>query len=231
MNRPLAVARMQLLNKWLYLGIPGIIIVSSTVLAIAILALVPSDEGEGTRLAFSGQAVMWYFLAAGVQSLSLTFPFSQAMSVSRRSFYLGTLGLFSLLALALGVLYWILGLVERATNGWGVDGNIFALPWVAESAWWVQILLYFALTILLFMFGFWFATVYRRWRTIGLVAALVGFALILLAGVAAATTTDSWAAVGAWFVQLTPLSLSGWLLLAGVVLAAGSYGTLRRATP
>lgn len=229
MNRPLAVARMQLLNKWLYLGIPGIIIVSSTLIAIAILALIP--QGEGTRLAFSGQAVMWYFLVAGVQSLSLTFPFSQAMSVSRRSFYIGTLALFSLLALALGVLYWLLGLVERATNGWGVDGNIFALPWVAESDWWVQILLYFALTILLFMFGFWFATVYRRWRTIGLVAALLGFALILLGGVAAATATDSWAAVGAWFIQLTPLSLSGWLLLAGVLLAAGSYGTLRRATP
>ena len=230
MNRPLAVARMQLLNKWLYLGVPGIIIVASTALAIAILALIPSDQ-EGTRQAFSGQAAMWYFFAAGIQSLSLAFPFSQAMSVSRRSFYLGTLGLFSLLALALGVLYWLLGLVERATNGWGVDGNIFALPWVAESDWWIQILLYFALTILLFVFGFWFATVYRRWRTIGLVTALLGFALILLGGVALATTTDSWAAVGAWFVQLTPLSLSGWLLLAGAVLAAGSYGTLRRATP
>ena len=152
MNRPLAVARMQMLNKWLYLGIPGIILVSSTVIAIAVLAMVPSDSGEGTRMAFSGQSVMWYFLAAGVQSLSLTFPFSQAMSVSRRSFYIGTLGLFSALALGLGVLYWLLGLVERATNGWGVDGNIFALPWIAESAWWIQILLYFALTILLFLF-------------------------------------------------------------------------------
>lgn len=230
MNRPLAVARMQMLNKWLYLGIPGIILVSSTLIALAILAVVPNESGE-PRLAFSGQAVMWYFLAAGVQSLSLTFPFSQAMSVSRRSFYIGTLGLFTVLSLGLGVLYWLLGLVEQATNGWGLNGNIFALPWVAEAAWIVQILLYFALTILLFMFGFWFATVYRRWRTMGLVTALVGFGLLLLAGVAAATATDSWAAVGTWFLQLTPLSLTGWLLLAGTLLAAGSYGTLRRATP
>ena len=231
MNRPLAVARMQLLNKWLYLGIPGIIIASSTLIAIAILAMVPSDDGEGTRMAFSGQAVMWYFLAVGVQSMMLTFPFSQAMSVSRRSFYLGTLGLYSALSLGVGVVYWLLGLVEQATNGWGVDGNMFAIPWIADEAWWVQILLYFALTILLFMFGFWFATVYKRWRATGLVAALIGFALLLLGGVAAASFTDSWADVGAWFVQLTPLALAGWLLLAGVALAAGSYGTLRRATP
>lgn len=230
MNRALAVARMQLLNKWIYLGIPAIILVTSTVISIAILAMIPSD-GEGTRMAFSGQSVMWYFLAIGVQALTYTFPFSQALSVSRRSFYIGTLGLFALASLALGVLYWVLGLVEDATNGWGVDGNIFALPWIAESAWYTQILLYFALSMLLFMFGFWFATVYKRWRATGLVAALVGFALLLLGSVAAVSFTDSWAEVGAWFVQLTPLALAGWLLLAGVVLAAGSYGTLRRATP
>lgn len=229
MNRPLAVARMQLLNKWIYLGIPAIILVSSTLIALAILALTP-DTG-GTRMALSGQAVMWYFLGIGVQALTLTFPFSQAMSVSRRSFYIGTLGLFAVMALGLAVLYWVLGLIEEATNGWGINGHIFAIPWIAESAWYTQILLYFALSTLLFMSGFWFATVYKRWRTTGLVAASVGLALVLLGGAAAATWTDSWAAVGAWFVQLTPLALTGWLLLAGVLLAAGSYGTLRRAIP
>ncbi|MCC3267222.1 hypothetical protein [Arthrobacter gengyunqii] len=229
MNRPLAVARMQLLNKWIYLGIPAIILVSSTLIAVAILAVIP-DTG-GTRMALSGQAVMWYFLGIGVQALTLTFPFSQAMSVSRRSFYIGTLGLFAVMALGLGVLYWLLGLVEKATNGWGVNGAIFAIPWIVQSAWYTQILLYFALSTLLFMFGFWFATVYKRWRTTGLLVALIGFAVILLGAVASATWTDSWAAVGAWFVQLTPLALTGWLLLGGVVLAAGSYGTLRRATP
>ena len=229
MNRPLAVARMQLLNKWLFLGIPVIILVASTLIALAIFALVPSDGAP--RMAFSGQAVMWYFFAAGIQALSLTFPFSQAMSVSRRSFYIGTLGLFSVLALGLSVLYWLLGLIEKATNGWGLNGSIFVLPWIGGSAWYVQILLYFALTILLFMFGFWFATVYRRWRTIGLLTALIAFGAVVLGGIAAASMTHSWASVGAWFVQLTPLSLAGWLLLGGVLLAAGSYGTLRRATP
>ncbi|CEA08697.1 hypothetical protein BN1051_02055 [Arthrobacter saudimassiliensis] len=230
MNRALAVARMQMLNKWVYLGIPGIILASSTLLALAILAIIPNDDGE-VRMAFSGQAVMWYFLAIGVQALTLTFPFSQAMSVSRRSFYAGTLGLFSVMSLCLGVLYWLLGLAEQATNGWGVEGHIYALPWIAEAPWYAQILLYFALSMLLFMFGFWFATVYKRWRTTGLVLALVGFGVILLGAVALATYTESWPAVGAWFVQLTPLALAGWLLLAGVVLAVGSYGTLRRAVP
>ncbi|MEB7505670.1 hypothetical protein [Arthrobacter koreensis] len=230
MNRALAVARMQMVNKWVYLGVPGIVLGASTLLALAILALIPNNDGA-TRLAFSGQALMWYFLAVGVQSMMLTFPFSQAMSVSRRSFYLGTLGLYSALSLGVGVVYWLLGLVEQATDGWGVDGHIFALPWIAEAAWYAQILLYSALTILLFMFGFWFATVYQRWRMLGLVSALTGFGLVILAAVAAATWTESWPDVWAWLLRLTPLSLAGWLLLGGAVLAAGSYGTLRRATP
>ncbi|MDK1359579.1 hypothetical protein QNO00_04775 [Arthrobacter sp. zg-Y1219] len=229
MNRALAVARMQLLNKWIYLGVPAIILVVSTLVALAILALIP-DTGS-SRMSFAGQAVMWYFLSIGVQALILTFPFSQAMSVSRRSFYLGTLGLFAVMALGLGVLYWLLGLVEEATGGWGINAHVFALPWIAESAWHTQILLYFALSTLLFMFGFWFATVYKRWRMTGLMAAVIGLALVLLGAVAAATWTQSWAEVGAWFVRLTPLALTGWLLLGGVVLAAGSYGTLRRAIP
>ena len=228
MNRSLAVARMQMLNKWLYLGVPALILVASTLFALAILALVP---GDGPKMALSGQAVMWYFLAAGVQAMTLTFPFSQAMSVSRRSFYVGTLGLFSVLALGLGILYWLLGLVEDATDGWGLNAQIFALDWIADAAWYVQILLYFALTILLFMFGFWFATVYKRWRTLGLVAALVGFGTLLLGAVGVASVTESWDAVGSWFMQLTPLSLTGWSLLVGVVLAIGSYVTLRRAIP
>lgn len=50
------------------------------------------------------------------------------------------------------------------------------------------------------------------------------------AGVVAAAA-ESWGTVGACFLQLTLLSPAGWRLLVGAVLAAGSYGTFRPATP
>ena len=53
------------------------------------------------------------------------------MSVSRRTFYIGTVGLFATVALAISVLYYLLGLVEVATNGWGFNGQLYALGWVA----------------------------------------------------------------------------------------------------
>ncbi len=61
--------------------------------------------------------MMWYFFGLGIQSLTMTFPFSQGLSVSRRNFFLGTVGLFTVLAAAVARLCVILGVVEQATNG------------------------------------------------------------------------------------------------------------------
>lgn len=229
MNQSLAVARMQLTNKWIYLWTPLIILVASTLISLAIFAMVPDDAT--TVISGSGQAVMWYFFALGIQAMTLLFPFSQAMSASRRSFYMGTVGLFAGVALVLAVVYWILGLIEQATDGWGMGGAIFAIPWIADGAWYTQILFYFAVTILLFLAGFWSSTIYKRWRTVGLTAALVGVGAVLLGVIALITWQDAWPSVGAWIMELTPLSLAGWVLAAGALLALTSYATLRRAVP
>ena len=132
MNRAVSVARMQLINKWTFLGIPAVIMAGSFALTYAIWLIVPNHDGQPLYSGAS-QAVIWYFLALGIQSLTMTFPFSQAMSVSRRTFFIGTTGLFAVVALVVSVLYYLLGLVEVATDGWGLNGQLYALGWVAES--------------------------------------------------------------------------------------------------
>jgi hypothetical protein len=228
MNRPVKVAQMQLINKWTYLGVPALVIAGSFTISWALWAIIP---GEGTAISGAGQAVMWYFLVLGVQSLTLTFPFSQAMSVSRRNFYAGTLGLFAVVALTVSLLYVVLGFVEDATNGWGVGGAMFSIPWVSDGLWIEPLIFYFLAMVLLFMIGFWGATIYMRWRVTGMVILSISAAAILLALVALATWTESWPAVGLWFTAQTPLTVSGWAALTCVVLAGGSYLTLRKATP
>lgn len=230
MNHAVNVARMQLINKWTYLGVPAVIIVASFLLSWAIWALIPND-GDSQLYSGAGQAVMWYFLVLGIQSLTLTFPFSQAMSVSRRNFYAGTVGLFALVALAVSAVYVVLGFVEDATNGWGVGGAMFSIPWVSDGPWIEPLVFYFIAMVLLFMIGFWAATVYKRWQVTGMVILWISVAAVLLGLVALATWTGSWASVGHWFTQQTPLTVSGWAALTCVVLAAGSYLTLRKATP
>ncbi|HYH77194.1 MAG TPA: hypothetical protein VD841_06795 [Arthrobacter sp.] len=228
MSRTLAVARMQLVTKWTYLGNPLIILAAAFLLSIAIFALIPVDE---PKFGGGSQAPLWYFMVLGVQSMTLAFPFSQALSVSRRAFYLGTLGLFSVLAGAMSAIYLLGGLAERATNGWGINGFFFAVPWVSDGPWYGTAVFYFTVMMFMFIIGFWFATIYKRWGTIGMLVSLIGSAVLLLGFVALATLNLWWGSIGTWFAQQTPLTTGAWTAVLCMVLAVGSYLTLRRATP
>ncbi|MBO1266958.1 hypothetical protein [Arthrobacter cavernae] len=148
MSRVVAVARMQLINKWAYVGNPLLILGAAFLLSLAIFALVPVDEA---KYGGGSQAPLWYFVFLGIQSMTLVFPFSQGLSISRRAF---------------GVLV----------------------------------------------------------STLGTVAILIGIAAL-------STLYLWWGSIGGWFAQQTPLSISAWTALLCVALAAGSYLTLRRATP
>lgn len=229
MSTVLNVARMQLINKWTFLGLPMLILVASTGLTFAIWAILPAEAREQTLYSGSSQAVMWYFLALGIQAMTYTFPFSQAMSVSRRSFYLGTVGLFAAIALGFSVLYYVLGLIELATNGWGLNGRVFALGWISENNGLIQILFYFAAMVLLFMLGFWFATIYMRWKTTGMLVTWIAIALVLVGLVALLVLNDWWMPFWMWVGTVTVPGLIGVFAIAAVVLGGGSYLTLRRA--
>ncbi|WP_026540170.1 hypothetical protein [Paenarthrobacter nicotinovorans] len=228
MSRTMAVARMQLINKWTYIGWPLTILAASFLMSLAIFALIPVTEGKNGG---GSQAPLWYFLVLGIQSMTLVFPFSQGLSISRKAFYLGTLGLFSLIAVGMTVLYMLGGVIEKATNGWGVYGYFFNIPWVTDGPWYSTAAFFFVVMMFMFIIGFWFATVFKRWGTTGTLISTLGTGLLLIGVAALSTLLQWWGAIGAWFAQQSPLSISGWAALLCVVLAAGSYATLRKATP
>ncbi|RAN72648.1 hypothetical protein B5P43_32485 [Bacillus sp. SRB_336] len=220
---------MQLINKWTFLGTPGVILASSFAVSLAIWALIPNSVG--VKYSGAGQAVMWYFFALGIQSMALSFPFSQGLSISRRNFFLGTVGLFAVVAAGVAGLYVALGAVEQATNGWGLQGRMFALQWVADQPWFVQQFFYFVLMMFLFLVGFWGATLYKRWRGTGVLVAGLSLAAVLVGAAALTTWQGWWGPLGAWIITLTPLDIGLWILVLAVLLGVGSYLTLRRATP
>lgn len=220
---------MQLTNKWTFLGIPAVIIAGSFLLSLVIFALIP--DSVGVKYSGAGQAVMWYFFGLGIQSLTLSFPFSQGLSVSRRNFFLGTVGLFTLLAASISALYVVLGYVEKATNGWGLQGRMFAISWVADRPWFIQWFFYFVVMMFLFLLGFWAATVYKRWQATGVLVMTLSAAVLLVGAVALITLRGWWTAVGMWIITLTPLSIGALAFALVLVLAFAAFSTLRRATP
>ncbi|NJC22784.1 hypothetical protein BJ994_001860 [Arthrobacter pigmenti] len=228
MNRVIKVMRMQLTNRWIFIGIPIIILAGSFLLSLVIWSFIPY---EGAKYSGGSQAVMWYFFALGIQALTLTFPFSQGLSITRRTFFVGTFALFSLIALTTAVVFWTLGLVEQATGGWGMNGRFFAIEWIADGPWYQPIAFYFATMMALFLVGFWSATIYKRWQATGMLVAGIGVALLLVAGMYIVGSRNAWAEVGQFLASQTQLNVAGWLAVLALALAGGSFLTLRRAVP
>lgn len=228
MSRVVNVMRMQLSNRWTFIGIPAVILLGSFGLSWVIWSFIPY---EGAKYSGGSQAIMWYFLALGIQSLTLTFPFSQGLSISRKSFFLGTVGLFSIIAAVTTALYYVLGLIEIATDGWGLNGRFFAIEWIAEGSGLPMMVFYFTAMMVLFLIGFWAATIYKRWQTTGLLITGIGTAVLLVGLVYYITRQELWGQVGQFLSSQTQLSVAGWFAVVGLALAGGSYLTLRRAVP
>ncbi|NNH04898.1 hypothetical protein [Microbacterium ulmi] len=219
---------MQLVNRQTFVWIPLIILSGSLLLSIVIWSMIPYD---GVKWSGGSQAPLWYFLAIGIQALTFTFPFSQAMSVTRREFFLGTLLTAGMTAVLLAIVFVVGGLIEQATTGWGVNGYFFYLAWVWEGGPLAAAFFYFVIAMLFFVFGFWAATIYKRFGTLRLVVTLVGIGLALVGLLWLVIRTNAWAQLGTWFATAGAVGLAGWGLVLGVVLAGVSYLTLRRATP
>jgi len=230
-SRTISVVRMQLINKQTYIWIPLIVLGGAFLLALAIYAMLANSGVTGPKYGGGAQAPLWYFLVVGIQALTLTFPFSQAMSVTRREFYLGTLLTAALTSSILSLIAVVGGLIERATDGWGVNGWFFGLPWMWEAGPLGALLVNFVAAMLFFVVGFWAATIYKRFGGVVLTIVLVGIGVLFVAGMWLVGQLDAWADVFGWFSTVGVVGLSLWGAVLAVVLAAIAFLTLRRAVP
>jgi hypothetical protein len=231
MNRTLNVMRMQLVNKWTYIYSPLLVLGAALLISIAVYAIIYNAGVRTPMYGGGAQAPLWYFGVVGVQALTLTFPFSQAMSVTRREYYLGTLGLAAITAAGLAVVFVIGGFIEQATGGWGVNGYFFSLDWIWEGGPLAAGVVYFAIAMLFFVVGFWAATIYKRFGTVVVTVVTIGVAVVLVGIAALITVTGTWPAVVDGILALGALGLALCGLIVLAVLAASSFVTLRRAIP
>ncbi|MGX1933524.1 hypothetical protein [Microbacterium resistens] len=228
MSRVLNVVRLQLVNKQTFLWVPLIVLGASAVVSIVIYAMIPTDA---PKYGGGGQAPLWVFFAVGLSALTMTFPFSQAMSITRRDFFAGTMLTAVLGSLVMALVFVVGGLIEQATGGWGVNGYVFHLPWVWEAGPVAAGLTYFTLALFFFVVGFTGATVYKRWgATITTMASLVP--VVILVGLAfLVTRMELWGNVWEGILHLGALGLTLWGLAVTVLLSGVAFLVLRRAIP
>jgi hypothetical protein len=231
MNRTVNVVRLQLINRQTYIWVPLMVLGGALLITLAIYGILTNAGIDSPKYGGGAQAPLWYFGVVGVQALTLTFPFSQAMSVTRREFYLGTLLAAALTGLSLSIVFVVGGMIESATDGWGLNGYFFYLPWIWEAGPLGAGVFFFTVTMLFFVAGFWAATIYKRFGSVALTTVLVGLAALLVLALFLVGQMNAWLSVFEWFATQGALGLALWGLLVGAVLAGISYLTLRRAVP
>lgn len=231
MSRTLTVVRMQFVNRQTFVWVPLIVLGGAFVLTLAVGGLLQASGTTGVKMGGGLQAPMWYLLVIGVQSLTLTFPFSQAMSITRREFFTGTLVAAAGSAALLALIVMAGGAIESATNGWWMQTYFFTEPTLWAYGPLVAGLSVFVLSMLFFTIGFCSATIYKRFGPLVLTVALTA---VGLAGVFALMVIVMFGHADAVAAALRPLGYGGFLaIVVGIAaaLAAVSFGVLRRATP
>jgi hypothetical protein len=215
----LGVVRLQLINTQSLVWVPLIVLAGAVVISLIIIGLIPGDDVKVVGAA-----------NAPVQSMTLAFPFSQAMSVTRREFFSGTLVLGAIASAMMASIFLILAGIEALTDGFWMNGRIAYLPYLFESGWVVAWLSYFTATLFLFVIGFWMATIWKRFGTLAVVSIGVGLGLVITIAIFLITKMEWWVPVITWFgdIGVIGVTLGGLVLTAA--LALGSYATLRRAT-
>ena len=227
-HRTLNVVRLQFVNTQTFVWVPALVLGGAWVLTLLIYWIIQSAGGVDVKIGGGSQAPLWYFLVVGVQAMTLTFPFSQAMSLTRREFYVGSLAAAAVSGLGMSLIFVLLGLIEQATDGYGMNGYFAYLEWVWAAGPLAAGLTYFVSTMLFFIIGFWFATVFKRFGTTRLVIVMLAIGLVVVGLIALVSLRQAWPEVGTWILETGSLGLTMWAVLVSAVLAIGSYLTLRR---
>lgn len=238
-NRILAVVRLHLTNRWTVIYLPWLIMLAILALNVAIWAIVLSAAAPENReevrqnLGYSGAAsyMFVYMIVIAVQAISVTFRFAQGYSVTRRDYYLGTSVAFVGFSVMFAVGLSILAAIEEATDGWGLGGKLFTSTVFGEGDGLARAFAFLFLALFFFFVGAAVAAIWVRWRALGLTAFFVGLAFLLVGLGALIALTDSWVAVGEWFVATGFLGVYAWSLVPTAVAALTGYLVLRRATP
>src|SRR5699024_5775540 len=167
----------------------------------------------------------------GASPASRPFPFSVALSYSRRVYLIGTYLTFAVVSVGYGLIAMLAFWIERLTDGFGRHVYVVGAPFLDDVGGMLGVGAFGAVVTLFFIcFGFFWAMLYRRVSIPMLCVVILNVIVVILGLVAMITRNEWWPNVGQWFVDETAFTLAGWSLLATVLLGGLNYWLSRKAT-
>ena len=231
MKRFQSLLRMQLVDwpvalAW-YFGILGAALLANVLIWAAM------DPGaRANAQTFGLVAIYIVYMITFQQSMTQLFPFAMGLSATRRTFYAALATFAVAQSLALGLVLYLLLLVERATSGWYVDVEFFDLGFLRAGNPIAQVLVFAVPLLLVAAVGAFSGSVTKRWGPNGVFGMLLGSVVVIGLLVALATWLERWATIWDWLATQSAGSLfAGWALLPAAMLLAAGYTVVRRAVP
>ena len=232
-----AAFRLQFAVPWSFIWLPIGIFLLAWLFGYGIMALIdfqmpdriPAEEPLNATGA--PQATIWYLGFMAAYTASHTFPFSLALSYSRRVYVIGTYLTFAVVGIGYGVAAMLASWFEQATDGFGRHMYMFGSPFFEDLGGALGVGVFATVLVLFFMcFGFFWAILYRRVTMPVLWVVIIGLVAVLLGIVALITLNEGWPNVGSWFVAQTAFTMAGWGFLAAILLGGLNYLLIRKAT-
>lgn len=234
-TRITTVVRLLFANPWTAIYTPLLILGAVFLMNMAIWGVVRANippEGEVDVSINGGVLFLFiYMLVVAVQSVNQAFPLALGYGSTRRDFMLG-FGVFAfVLALGYSALLVVASLVERASGGWGIGHSFFTTDELWRAEWWEGFAFSLLAFLLFFSIGAATASVYVRWKALGMYAFWGGLVFLGIGGAALATAVGAWGQIGEFFAWAGVLGSAGWSLIVTALCGLAAWLILRRATP
>lgn len=227
-TRSIAIARVHAQNWQIAFVWPvGIL----AVIAVITWAVLASADG-GAEIDTGGATFVFFFgMVLFAQGIAQFLPFTMGMGVTRREFFLSTIGVAVVHALIYGVGLSLLSVIERSTDGFGVGMIMFSLahPLAGNTA--VELAFFVAATGLCNIVGMLFGAIYLRWRVTGMWAFGTAVTVVIGALIVLITWQGWWTSLGSAVADTPrPITMVLLPLVAAVAAAPGVWAVLRRTT-
>jgi hypothetical protein len=232
-NRVLAATRLNAVHGLVIFGVPWMVVGISFAINWAIWQLADIPEQSGGDGVTGGVLALYItVMIVFVQTVTQLLPFAMGVSLSRRSFFLGTALMGVLQALGYGIALAVLTRIENATNGWGVGLDYWAPGPMEVDNVALQVLVSGAPMLAFIAAGIGMGVVQKRWGPSGVWGLIIG-SLVVFGGLAVLVTwLRAWGDVGSWLTDQSVATLAVGLPLAlAGGLAVLAFAGLRRTVP
>ncbi|PPF70837.1 ABC transporter permease [Rathayibacter tritici] len=189
------------------------------------------EAQEGMTYSGASFFLFVYMMVVAVQSVNVTFGLALGYGATRRDFSLGTALTFIGLSVFYTAVFVVLGIVERASNGWGFGGSFFRSIYFGGDSVLEQAIAVLCTLLFFFFIGAATAAVFVRWRQRGMLLFFGILGALVLAVIALLSLTGSWPAVGSFFASVGYAGGYALSLIPTALAAVAGWAILRRATP